>query len=382
MKKSSETIHICIASDNNYAPLVATTIASTCINTQRFVKFWCLESGISDFNKKIINTLHDKFDNFEIEYITIDHKLIHEFAQKISTSGHITADTYSRLYIPDLFPQLEKMIYLDVDLIVTGDIGQIYDIDLGRYSLAAVAADYGVDKSKWFANMEMSNAHHYFNAGVLLLNPKELHEENFLTGISEIANKFGKYIILGDQDLLNKYFNAQYLELPWRFNLTTRFIEMELAHRDPQHREQMQEEYKNCVIRHFESRKKPWNAVRNECNGAPIKNMAEFWTTAALTPYRDWFMSQFNTSMLLLTQGNIWRYINENHQTSAVDATKRSWRLFGFLPILSIRRKTNKIKYNLFGFIPLFSSANRKGGKKRVYKLFDLITIFSVKYKK
>ncbi len=380
MKQQSEIVNICIASDNNYAPLVATTIASACSTTSRFLKFWCLESNITDFNKSLIDSLHTKFKNFEIEYITIDRQLIRDFANKISTSGHISEDTYSRLYIPDLFPEMEKIIYLDVDLIITRDIGELYDWDLGKFALGAVAADYGVDKSKWFANMDMSNAHHYFNAGVLLLNPKELHRDNFLDKISEIANQYSKHIVLGDQDLLNKYFDAQYTELPWRFNLTTRFIEMELAHRDPQHRLQMQEEYKNGVIRHFESSKKPWNAVRNECNRAPIKNMVEFWCVASMTPYYQWFEIKFNQSMRELLQGNVFKYILDGD--ISVPNKKEYFNLLGFLPLFSVLKRGGKIQYKLLSFLPLFSCKYKKNGQKRIYKLFNLITLFSIKSKK
>lgn len=377
-QNEANTINICIASDNNYAPLIATTIASTCSNTSRFIKYYCLESNISDFNKRMIDTLHEKFKNFEIEYITIDKQLIQNFACKLSTSGHISADTYSRLYIPNIFSNMEKMIYLDVDLIVTGDIGDLYDIDLGRYSIGAVAADYGVDKSQWYNNMEMSCTHHYFNAGVLLLNPKELYASHFLEKISKIANKYSKYIVLGDQDLLNKYSHLQYKELPWRFNLTTRFIELELAHNDPQHRLKMQEEYNNCVIRHFESHKKPWNAIRNECNHAKIKNMMEFWTVANMTPYYSWFLIQYNTSMLEITQGNIYSYINAHNALPE----KKIFKLFGFIPLLSKKVKPNKLKYKLFTFIPLLYCKFNNDGRKRSYKLFNLIPLLSIKSKK
>ena len=380
MKDPKDAVNICIASDNNYAPLIATTIASVCTNTDRFVKFWCLESHISNFHKKIIDGMHRQFDNFDIEYITIDNKLLQSFSEKISTSGHISADTYSRLFIPDLFPNLEKMIYLDIDIVVTGDVGELYDINLGRYAIGAVAADYGVDKSQWFANMKMDVAHHYFNAGILLMNPKELHNDDFLNKISDIANRYNAFIKLGDQDLLNKYFNAQYLELPWRFNLTTRFIEMELAHRDPEHRLQMQEEYKNCVVRHFESCQKPWLTTQNGFDGAIIKNMADFWTIAAMTPYHGWFSAQFTAAMTAQSKGMVWKLASILNPETTKE--KKSFRLFGFLPLFSVKKKGKKAKYKLFDLIPLLSVKERKQGKKKVYKLFCLITILTIKNKK
>ena len=379
MKKDS-IVNICIASDDNYAPLVATTIASVCTNTSRMVKFWCLETNISKYNKRLIDSLHDKFQNFEIEYLTIDRALIDDFANKLSTSGHISADTYSRLFIPDLFPNMEKMIYLDVDLIAVGDVGELYDYDLGKYALGAVAADYGVDKSQWFQDMEMHGAHQYFNAGVLLMNPKELYNDKFLDKISKIANKYGQYIVLGDQDLLNKCFDANYCELPWRFNLTTRFLEMELGHVDHAHREQMANEYKNAVIRHFESRRKPWNYERNDCNGAQIKNMADFWSVAQMTPYVAWFRTQFEFSKMNAVQGNIWHYVNDAKSVMAVPhKTTSRFLLFDVIPFVRIRRRPKKTTYLLFGFLPIISKKLKNYGKKTVWRLFDLITVFSVK---
>lgn len=377
MNDTKNIVNVCIASDNNYAPLIATTIASICFNTTRQVKFWCLESGISDMNKRLIDSMHNRFKNFEIEYITIDRKQIDDFASKISTANHISPDTYSRLFIPDLFPKMQKMIYLDVDLIAIGDIGELYDIDLDRYELGAVAADYGVDKSKWFKNMEMHNAHQYFNAGVLLMSPMEMHNCGFLENISKIANKYSKYIVLGDQDLLNRHYNNDYLELPWRFNLTTRFLELELGHKDPAHRAQMKEEYANGVIRHFESCKKPWNAERNECNGATIKNMADFWTIAEMTPYLAWFERQFQISKLDRVQGNIWQYLNSSNKGNGMP---HSYKLFGMLSILRRRHHGNKTQYMLMGFIPVLSCKIKNNGKKRVWRLFDLLTIMITKY--
>ena len=377
MKNTSDTIHVCIASDDAYAPLITTVIASACTNTKRFIQFWCLETGISAFNKRMIDRMHDQFSHFGIEYLPIDREKVQNFANKISTSGHISSDTYSRLFIPDLFSKMEKLIYLDVDTLVMGDIGTLYDIDLGKYALGAVAADYGVDKTAWFRNLEMDKAHHYFNAGVLLMNPKELCADQFLDRMNNLAEQYGPHIMLGDQDLLNKYFNAQYLELPWRFNLTTRFLELELAHHDPQHRTQMADEYRNCVIRHFESSRKPWNATHNICNGAPIKNMSDFWTVVQMTPYKEWFTVQFNTTKMNLVQGNIWRYL---HETQTVFSSYR-YKLFGFLPLLTIKHKNKKTKYVLFGGIPLLTCKEKKNGQNRIYKLFGFLTLLGVKRK-
>ena len=66
------TIPIFLSSDNNYAPYVATTIASICDNTKSFCDFYILDGGISKENQEKIYVLKEKFNNFSIEFINID----------------------------------------------------------------------------------------------------------------------------------------------------------------------------------------------------------------------------------------------------------------------------------------------------------------------
>jgi len=142
------------------------------------------------------------------------------------------------------------------------------------------------------------------------------------------------------------------------------------------HQEQMKAEYSKGVIRHFESSKKPWNAERNECNGAKIKNMSDFWAVAAMTPYLTWFERQFQISKLERVQGNIWQYINSGKAMRM----PHSYKLFGILPILRRRHHGNKTQYMLLGLIPVLGCKVKNNGKKHVWRLFDFITIMTTKY--
>ena len=65
-------IPIFLSSDNNYAPFVATTIASICDNTKSFVEVYVLDGGITEENQEKISALKDVFKNFSIEFIKID----------------------------------------------------------------------------------------------------------------------------------------------------------------------------------------------------------------------------------------------------------------------------------------------------------------------
>lgn len=362
MKTNNEIINICIASDNNFAPLVATTIASICLNTTRRVKFWCLETNISDLNKHLIATLHQKFDNFEIEYISIEKQLLDNFAKKLFVFERISADAYSRLFIPDLFPNLDKMIYLDVDIVAMGDIGNLYDIHLGDYAIGAIPeGEYAALPKTWRSDMEINPNHKYFNSGVLLMNPKKLHQEKFLDRLAQIANKYADY---------------NYLELPWRFNMMGLVLERTLYTDDPQLREQINTEYKNIVIRHFESGCKPWVTDRFWIKNIKIKNSAEFWAVAAMTPYLTWFERQYQLKSADYAQNVIKSMLGTNISKSKISSV----RLFGFLPLMRIRHHNKKTQFMLFNIIPILSYKVKNAGKKKVWRLFDFITIFITKY--
>ena len=366
MKNLNDVVNICIASDNNYAPLIATTIASVCFNTNRQVKFWCLESNINNFNKKLIDSMHDNFKNFEIQYITIKRSLIDEFASKVSTSGHISPDTYSRLFIPSLFPTMEKMLYIDIDLIAMGDIGTLYDTDLGNHLFGAIPeGNHAFLPQTLMADLQISPSHKYFNAGVLLMNPKKMFEANFLTDISNIANNYAGAIRYGDQDLLNKYGDGAYLELPWRFNILGVLLERAFNSDDATTRQKIHEEYNNIVIRHFESECKPWLTDTFWLNNAKIKNSMEFWTIAAMTPYLAWFERQFK--------------IKEPDTNEIFDGDLRV-RLFGILPLIRIKNRAKKKTYLVFNCIPLITCKLKNNNKKKVWRLFDCITILTQRY--
>ena len=97
-------IPIFLASNDKYTPFVATTIASVCYNTKSFCEFYVLDSGISNLNKKRIELLKEKFNNFSVEYLKID---LNEF-KDFQLLPHISLDTYSRFFIPILKPELDN----------------------------------------------------------------------------------------------------------------------------------------------------------------------------------------------------------------------------------------------------------------------------------
>ena len=112
-------IPVFLASNNFYAPFIATTIVSIMKHTKSFVDFYILTDGISDENKRKINRIYEKYSNWSIEYLYIDtDKYLKDFPYIPAYSFA----AYNRYLIAFLKPELKKVIYSDVDVIYRDDI--------------------------------------------------------------------------------------------------------------------------------------------------------------------------------------------------------------------------------------------------------------------
>ena len=267
------SIPIFLSSDNIYAPFVSVVMASVLLNTKEYIDFYILDSGINIENKEKIANL--KFKNYGIEFISINSK--EEFSSINYTNlSHISISTFNRFLISKYKPNLEKVIYLDLDTIVLSDIEELYNIDIGDFALGAAW-----DKTRTLYNtdtkelMDLSDNYKYFNAGVLLLNSKKWAENNILSELFKIAQKYGNKILHADETLLNKYFDNNYKIFDIKFN----YLDYDVIN-SPQIKP---------VIRHFATPMKPWRA--NYCFAKnkviPLSNFYDFWFFAEMTSFYE-----------------------------------------------------------------------------------------------
>ena len=269
-------IPIFLSSDNNYAPFVATTMASICDNTQSFCNFYVLDGGITEKNKKKICELKKIFSNFNIEFIPIN--LEKEF-KNFKTVTYISKAMYSRLLIPYVKTNINKAIYLDVDIIVKKDILSLYNIDLEGYALGAIW-----DKSHINYNTTdpiiPSDKCNYFNSGVLLIDCNLWRKNDILKTLLDLEKKYRTINLHPDEAILNKYFDRNYKIIPAEYNYLDYYYQNNVSNPN------------NIVIRHFATERKPW------LFGAKIKhndiskfintgNIEDFWKYAKMTSFLD-----------------------------------------------------------------------------------------------
>ena len=121
---------------------------------------------------------------------------------------HINHMTFARYFIPDFVTE-DKVLYLDSDLIVTGDLTDLFELDLGENYLAAARSCFGAGLG--------------FNAGVLLINNKKWRSENIRQQLIELTEKEHENVKEGDQSILNMLFKDQYSLLEDKYNFQIGF---------------------------------------------------------------------------------------------------------------------------------------------------------------
>ena len=121
---------------------------------------------------------------------------------------HINHMTFARYFIPDFVTE-DKVLYLDSDLVVTGDLTDLFELDLGENYLAATRSCFGAGVG--------------FNAGVLLIDNKKWKSNNMRQQLVELTEKEHENVGEGDQSILNILFQSSYYQLEDTYNFQVGF---------------------------------------------------------------------------------------------------------------------------------------------------------------
>ncbi|MGN1300727.1 MAG: glycosyltransferase, partial [Clostridia bacterium] len=136
MNKELKEIPIFFAIDDQYTPFLAVALKSLIDNASKDYKYLIkvLHTNVKENHMKQIQKYESK--NVDIEFVDLSY-YIEKVQDKLYTRDYYTNTTYFRLFLPDLYPQYDKVLYLDSDIIVLGDISELYNTDMGTNLVAA-----------------------------------------------------------------------------------------------------------------------------------------------------------------------------------------------------------------------------------------------------
>lgn len=206
MYKKEKTIPIFFAVDDAYIPFLAVALQSLIENSSKENEYVIkiLHTSISEENQK--NIKHYESENISIEFVDLSN-YIEKVKDKLYTRDYYSKTTYFRLFLPELYPEYDKVLYLDSDIVILSDIADLYNIDM-EDNLIVATPDGAVQNIPVFQEyvekvVGVAEYKNYFNAGVLLMNLKELREFKFQEKFLYLLGTV-KFSVAQDQDYLNR----------------------------------------------------------------------------------------------------------------------------------------------------------------------------------
>ena len=255
---NDRVIPVVFAPDNNYVPYLAVTILSLIEHASADNQYICyiLESELSVVNKRRLYSLATQ--NVRIEMLNVE-----ENDQKtyLSPDSDFPKEALYRLFLDDILPQYDKVVYLDCDVIVNADVAILYAEDITDFDLGAVVEDEIEEMTEWresYLPREIVDG--YFNSGVLLVNCERFRKNRIGSQCLKLLEETS--YPCPDQDTLNLICKGRvkYLDKGWNLQCGSFVVRGEPIYADRL----------NAFITHFTRPQKPWEV--------PDRELAEqFW---------------------------------------------------------------------------------------------------------
>jgi lipopolysaccharide biosynthesis glycosyltransferase len=216
----SSATHICLCFDGyiNKQVLLTAFSAATAAQGALVVHFVYPQNAAQKFRSDL-DTLTARLQTRQTQLFTAElHIVTDEAFDALPSIGWLPKASCLRLLISSyLPPEISRIIYLDSDIMVTADLGELYRMDLHGYPIAAVQDD---GMRQYYCDPIGLNAHHYFNAGVLLI---DLAQWDVLAKQALVLfAKNGTIYPCLDQDVLNIVLKDNWLELKSHWNATAK----------------------------------------------------------------------------------------------------------------------------------------------------------------
>lgn len=272
LKKVTQVVPVFLTINNDYAPYAAATIHSLTqrCNKKRYYRVIILHDGLSLANRIRLRSLVTK--NVALQFKKMTHSLYLKAIVRYCTDRQkgagdffSSAVYYYRAFIPRLFPLYEKGVYIDSDTILLGDIGELFDIDLGETALAAMVDPKvtKVPEFREYVDKAVGVPHtEYVNSGVQVMDLKKMRKMRYLSTMIDLMSEYNADLVAPDQDYLNVILRGQVTFLPKWWNMEPTKKELP----------------KEAKLIHFNLFNKPWHYKNVPCEKL-------FWNAARGTGF-------------------------------------------------------------------------------------------------
>lgn len=257
-------LNICLSSDDNYVQHMAVTIQSLVnCHPNDELNIYILDTSISEENKKKILSLAK--DNVHIFFKQINEELFNSF--DFSKNTYFTSAIFNRFKIPEFFSDLDRVLYLDVDIVVMKNLSDFYNMDMEGKALAMIA-DWNEDICKKLMNVDK-----YYNSGVMLFDIKKCLDLKVYSLLMSTLKNNTLDLKMPDQDIIN--LTCQHIIKPVDFTYNTQ-IHPNLT----ENIKWIKNHIDDVKILHYTSQLKPWKPKK-----VPFEKY--YFQYLRLTPWKE-----------------------------------------------------------------------------------------------
>ncbi len=208
------TRNILLCFDNKYYPY-SYVLLNSIFNHNQSSKF-CIHIFYNNLKEEAQNAISNWIESkgHDLRFYQIRRS---EFSFcPIKRKDKVSIETYFRLFAADkLPPEVDKVLYMDIDTLCMGSLTDLYDCDMEKYPLMAT---YGGAPDERKKNLGLSVGDNYYQAGVLMMNLAYWRKNNCYDGIRRYIEDHKRHLERWDQDAINGFFKGKIKYLPLKYN--------------------------------------------------------------------------------------------------------------------------------------------------------------------
>lgn len=263
---NKDIAHIVYASDDRFAEILGVSLVSLYENNKDFsdIVVYILDSGISEDNKSKLLSLSEKYKRSGMIFIPAK-----DISKELSVEVNLdrgSLSQYARLFVSSVLPsELNRVLYLDCDIIINKSISELWNLDLEGNTIGALNDAF----SKYYRrNIDLEENDIMFNSGVMLIDLDKWRDNSIEQKLMSFIKKKKGKIQQGDQGALNAVLSRETYCFEPRFNSVTIFYDFSydeiLVYRKPVNlysREQIRKAIEDPVIIHYTTSfmsERPW----------------------------------------------------------------------------------------------------------------------------
>lgn len=249
---NNKTMNILVTLDENYIPYLNVMLSSLlCSNPDEYFGVYLLHSNVRKQMLKETELILCNHGELTVIQVS-DNRL-----ENAPTSTRYPYEIYYRIFAAKYLPkELDRIIYLDPDLIVNKSLRELYEMDMKDYYFAAASHTGPVLRKFNEVRLDMEEESPYINSGVMLMNLQLLRKEQCYEDVFEFIEKKKLLLILPDQDIISSLYGSKIYALdPFRYNMTEILYQRHTPFEKNLNLDWVRE---HSVIIHYCGRNKPW----------------------------------------------------------------------------------------------------------------------------